>query len=192
MLLSAPVQGFRLERRGGGGWGFYLFIGRFSASSPLRLCEEGRGLEEWIPLPNTHTHACTPFLPLPRWPCSLPRGTPLRQSTLTSIRAWCSREGRDSVPLSRTYMHEYMRAHTNSRAPMYSNVQGECTEQQEAHSPHSYESQTQSVSVTLLLFPHWATLKYSFVYILHSNWTCFQRALQRLSYTSAAVPLLDQ
>lgn len=58
---------------------------------------------------HTHTHTYThPSSHSPRWPCSLPRGTPLRQSTLTSIRARCSREGRASVPLSRTYMHEYM------------------------------------------------------------------------------------
>lgn len=62
MLLSAPVQAFRLEgRKGGGSWGFYLFIGRFSASSPLHLCEEGRGLEAWIPPPQpAHTHTIPP------------------------------------------------------------------------------------------------------------------------------------
>lgn len=45
---------------------------------------------------------------------------------------------------------------------------------------------THSISVTLLLFPPSATFKFSFVYILYSDWTCFQRALHR--YTSADVP----
>lgn len=118
MLLSAPVQGFGLEGRGrGGGWGFYLFIGRFSASSLLRLCEEGKGLEEWSPLPDTNTHICvyTPFLPC--WPCSLPRGTPLRQSTLTSIRAWCSGGGRDCP--TESHVHAWILKHVHTKGKVH-------------------------------------------------------------------------
>lgn len=60
----------------------------------------------------------------------------------------------------------------------------------QANTPLSYESRTQSVSVTSLQLLPWATLTFSFVYTLHSDWTCFQRGLQHLSYTSAAVPYL--
>ena len=88
------------------------------------------------PSSSTHTHTHTHTLPPSplHWPCFLPRGTPLRQSTLTSIRAWCSRGGgRASVPLSRTYMHEFMRAHAHTRVHTRAckgKCAGTCTVQQ--------------------------------------------------------------
>lgn len=155
MLLSAPVQGFRLEGRGGGGgWGFYLFIGRFSASSPLRLCEEGRGLEEWIPPSSspthTHTHPSSRspllavFPPSGDTPASvhinihqsmvLQRGTSLCP-TESHIHAWIHAS-------TRTFTHTHIHKRTRQV-----HTQGWRTVQQQTHPQTNTQTETPSVSV---------------------------------------------
>lgn len=70
-----------------------LFLTRAS----VRKRERIRAMNPPSPA-HTHARTQTPFPltttlllpPTSRWPCSLPQGTPLRQSTLTSIRARCS------------------------------------------------------------------------------------------------------
>lgn len=78
--------------------------------------------------------------------------------------------------------------HANSCTHTHAGVKSKKERNSKTTSPHRYESHTQSVSVTPLLFPPWAAFKFSFVDILYSHWTCFQRALHHLSYTSADAP----